>query len=467
MRWKPTDRQLDAWDCLMDKTTTEIFFGGAAGPGKSTLGCMWLLYICQTYPGARCLMGRAILKTLKESTLLTMFDILAKNDMKKDADYSYHPMEGLIKFPNGSQIHLKDLFAYPSDPEFDELGSTEYTCAFIDEGSQITSKAKNICMSRIRYRLDEFKLIPKLLIASNPCKTFLYYEFYKPWKDGTLEPYRKMITALVSDNPHISPHYIENLKKLDKNSRERLLYGNWEYDEDPARLFEFDAITDIFTNRGEETEDQFLSCDIARYGSDRCVIKRWRGLRIASIIHFRHSSVPDTAAQIEKIAGENGIRRSHIVADDDGVGGGVVDMLKGIVGFVNNSKPIEARDGKKENYANLKSQCYFKLAEYVAAGRIGCYKEVPQDVKEMLTEDLEQIKRKGADKDGPLCIIGKEEIKEHLGRSPDFADAMMMRMYFELKKSSPISIMGWGDNSPGPAPATEADMRFSSFLHSR
>ena len=31
--------------------------------------------------------------------------------------------------------------------------------------------------------------------------------------------------------------------------------------------------------------------------------------------------------------------------------------------------------------------------------------------------------------------IVKDKIKEHIGRSPDIADALMMRMYFELNKT--------------------------------
>jgi hypothetical protein len=29
-------------------------------------------------------------------------------------------------------------------------------------------------------------------------------------------------------------------------------------------------------------------------------------------------------------------------------------------------------------------------------------------------------------------ILTKEEVKEHYGNSPDYGDALMMRMYFEL-----------------------------------
>jgi len=38
------------------------------------------------------------------------------------------------------------------------------------------------------------------------------------------------------------------------------------------------------------------------------------------------------------------------------------------------------------------------------------------------------------DNDTKISIIAKEDVKEKLWRSPDFSDALMMRMYFELLK---------------------------------
>jgi phage terminase large subunit len=54
-------------------------------------------------------------------------------------------------------------------------------------------------------------------------------------------------------------------------------------------------------------------------------------------------------------------------------------------------------------------------------------------VRELVTDDLEQMKRKDADKDGKLKIVPKDEVNEKLGRSRDHGDALMMRMSFELK----------------------------------
>jgi len=444
--WKPSAKQEEAFDILNDDTTTELFYGGAAGGGKSYLGCCWIIINCIRYPGSRWLMGRAVLKSLKESTLLSFFMICKDWGLRKGEHYKYNSIESVIRFDNGSEVFLKDLYSYPSDPEFDSLGSTEFSGAFIDEASQVTEKAKNIVMSRIRYKLEEFKIIPKLFVSSNPSKNWLYYDFYKLWKEKTLPPYRKFVVALVQDNPFISHHYIENLKKLDKVSKERLLYGNFEYDDDPAKLFEYDDILDMFTNTPVEKEAiKCLSVDVARFGADKTVIFLWKGYHVERVHEYKKLSVEQVKKKILEIAAANNIPRSKIVIDEDGVGGGVVDGIVGCKGFVNNSRAIEQKkkyETPLHNYANLKSQCYFALADKVNQSKISIYKDISPQKKEALIEELEQVKRKDIDKDNKLQIVGKDKVKENLGRSPDFSDAMMMRMYFEVSKKDHAFFFG-------------------------
>jgi hypothetical protein len=50
-----------------------------------------------------------------------------------------------------------------------------------------------------------------------------------------------------------------------------------------------------------------------------------------------------------------------------------------------------------------------------------------------LFEELDATQQTDNSQDGKKAIIPKSEIKEMLGRSPDFADILMMRMFFELK----------------------------------
>ena len=422
-------KQTIALDYLEDNITTEIGYGGGAGGGKSILGCYWQIKKRLKYPDTRGLIGRASLKTLKETTLQSFFLVAKLQGLKNGIHYKYNAQSNIITFHNGSLIYLKDLFLYPSDPNFDELGSLEITDCFIDESAQISKKAKDIIGSRMRYNLEPYDLKPKLLWTSNPSKNWNYSEFYLLHKKNELPKYRKFVQSLVTDNPHIDKNYIENLEKLPEIDKQRLLYGNWEYDNDPARLIEFENISNLFTNDFIEGGKRYITADIARFGSDKAVVILWSGFRAEKIFEFAKSSITGLSTFIKDLANEYRIPMSNVVCDEDGVGGGVVDILS-CCGFVNNSKPFEENNVIVQ-YSNLKSQCYFHLANKINNNEIFICSESTQ--QETITQELEQVKRANVDKDGKLSIVSKDKVKELLGRSPDYADALMMRMYFEFK----------------------------------
>ena len=419
-----TQTQGQAIEYLFDKTTTEILFGGAAGGGKSWVGCSWLILLCVKYPKTRYLMGRSKLDALKKTTLNTFFEVCQAWGLVANKHYNFNGSSNIVTFYNGSEIILKDLFLYPSDRNFDSLGSLEITAAFIDEANQITEKAKNIVASRMRYKLDEYNLIPKLLMTCNPAKNWVYTQYYKPSKEGTQKPFRKFIQSLVDDNEFISKHYKAQLLTLDELSKQRLLFGNWEYDASNDNLIEYDAILNLFSQTGNEGE-KYISCDIARFGSDKTIIVLWEGLHIKYIKSMLKSAINDIVDEIRRLQQQHQVKLTNIIVDEDGVGGGVKDYMR-CRGFVNNSKPL-----KGENYQNLKTQCYYKLADLVNKAQIGIdCKDVV--VKNQIIEELEQVRTKDADKDNKLQIIPKDTIKDILGRSPDYADALAMRMYYEI-----------------------------------
>src|SRR5690606_11053280 len=192
---KLTIKQTLALDALESDHINEVIFGGGAGGAKSFLGCYWLAKMSLKYPGTRWVMGRAILKTLKETTLNSFFEVCRMQGLASGIHYKFNAQSNIISFPNGSEILLKDLFSYPSDPNFDELGSLEITGAFIDECNQVSEKAWNILKSRIRYRLDEYGLTPKILGTCNPAKNWVYSKFYKPSRDGELENSKMFIQS--------------------------------------------------------------------------------------------------------------------------------------------------------------------------------------------------------------------------------------------------------------------------------
>jgi len=104
-------------------------------------------------------------------------------------------------------------------------------------------------------------------------------------------------------------------------------------------------------------------------------------------------------------------------------------------GFVNNSSPLEVKDGNskiKPNFENLKSQCSIFMAKKICLKEVGELCDNPRVIKEV-SEEMEQVKIKDIDKDGKQGVMPKEKIKELIGRSPDDWDSIMMRYWFELK----------------------------------
>ena len=76
-------------------------------------------------------MGRSKLDSLKKTTLNTFFEVCEAWGVVSGKHYHFNAGSNIIKFYNKSEIMLKDLFLYPSDRNFDNLGSLEITGAFI------------------------------------------------------------------------------------------------------------------------------------------------------------------------------------------------------------------------------------------------------------------------------------------------------------------------------------------------
>lgn len=432
LEFKTFEKQRIALRRLRDNTTNEVLYGGGARGGKSWLGCGWIIMECLSKPGSSWLIAREELTKLKDTTLLTFFKVSKDFGLSPENGFHYNAQSNVATFPNGSIVFFREIKYLPSDPEFDRLGSYDLTGCFLDESQQIHPKAISVLKGRFSVLYGNgWRTIPKSLYTCNPAKNWIYSDFVRPDKEGKLTPDKAFIKSLATDNPYVSEDYIENLKKADKVTKERLLYGNFEYDDDPSALIDYDKIMDCFTNQFIEGGGKFITADIARFGSDKTVIGLWDGYRV-KLFHFHGLDVTESAAKIRELQAKYGVSNSNTIADEDGVGGGVVDIL-GCAGFVNNSRPLPNPITREpENYANLKSQCYFALAKRINNGEV--YIDCQDiEVKKLIIEELEYVKQYNMDKDGKKQVLPKDKIKEQLGRSPDFADTLMMREWFSLK----------------------------------
>lgn len=431
---KPTIKQHLAYQALNDETTKYPVFGGGAGGGKSWLGCEWIIINCIRFPGTKWFIGREELKRLMGSTFITFQKVLKHHRIPKEM-WSLNGQYNYIEFKNGSRVDLLDVKMQPSDPLYERFGSLEYTSGWLEEAGEIDFLAFDVLKTRIgRHLNDKYGIKSKMLITCNPKKNWLYQKVYKPFKTGTLPKEYAFIQSLYGDNQYSAKDYEENLSQIsDKSMMERLKYGNWEYDDDPATLINYEAITDLFTNTIVERPDKYIVADVARYGGDKTVVTVWRGLRCYKIESYEKQGTVQTSERIKQLSIQENVPYSQILVDEDGVGGGVVDQLLGIKGFIANSTPFENQETfRPDNYQNLKTQCAYKLADIVNNHQMAVQTE-DELVRGMLTEELEQIKSKDLDNDGKRKIVTKDEVKERIGRSPDFSDCLLMRMYFEFK----------------------------------
>lgn len=241
MAIKLSYKQSVAWKYLEDKETNEVLYGGGAGGGKSFLGCVWHIARRTTYPKTRGLIGRAKISNLEQSTLITLFKVASEMGYKQDVHFKYNQQKHVINWYNGSQTILKDLYLYPSDPDFTSLGSTEYTDGFIDEATEITLKAFEIVTSRIRWMLHDYNLSPKVLITANPSEGWVKERFISLNGERLqLKTHQKFVQSLVSENPDkiFREIYAEQLERMSSEyDKQRLLLGNWDASADVSNPF--------------------------------------------------------------------------------------------------------------------------------------------------------------------------------------------------------------------------------------
>ena len=475
-------KQVEGWELLYENPEiTELGYGGAAGGGKTRFGWYLAITVCETYAGARGIVGRKELKTLKTTTLAELWAIFLELGYKKDVDYTYDNNLNILKFlSTGSEIMMLDTAYSPQDPEYTRFGSLPVTFSWIDESNETPEKAKAILKTRVgranilkkvvvdkegkkSLSAETFVVKGMWLETFNPNKGHVHRDYYKPWKTGTMPPYRAFVRALPGDNKYLSKQYMDNLERADKTTRERLLNGNFEYDSDPMKMFIYDSITDLPVNNllpstkalpsGEVVLDtvkdsqKFMIADIARFGGDKIVLGVFKGWNLYSLGVYTYQGVDETIKLMKQEAQEEGVPFPHILADEDGVGGGVVDGMRGIKGFHGNGSPTMVWDfikGKmiSANFRNIRSQSIFALADMVnerkMSVKITKFKTnivgyTVEDALSNLFEELDAIKKVDNSDESKQAVISKDEMKEMLGRSPDFADVMMMRMYFELK----------------------------------
>lgn len=253
------------------------------------------------------------------------------------------------------------------------------------------------------------------------------------------------------------PSYPGNLLSQDEDTRRQLLEGRWKVSSNPDDLFEFDKFAECFDIlRNNDKLTRFITADIAMKGSNKLVVGYWEGFVLMDVEIMDKSDGKQVIDLIQNMAEKYSVDNRYICYDSDGVGSYIDGFIKGAVPFNGGASAMSVKDpisGRliKENYLNLKTQCYYRMGARVESGELKISKHVGNKMYDQTTtirqrflHERKAIKRAKADYDGKLRIIGKDEMKIKLnGDSPDLMDMLMMREIFELK---PKMVFAYGNN---------------------
>jgi hypothetical protein len=172
-----------------------------------------------------------------------------------------------------------------------------------------------------------------------------------------------------------------------------------------------------------------IGCDVARYGVDHTIILLRQG-GCARVVHdIPYGPVTETAGLIQKVGGDLGTVLPTAMVDDDGVGGGVVDILKEDdyphVAIHNGGATFQKLSNGKPRFYNKRAELYWNLKELLAGvsgtGEDGWLDLDPAD--DELAAQLTNIKYK-INRHGQIEVESKDSMKARGLPSPDRADAL-------------------------------------------
>jgi predicted phage terminase large subunit-like protein len=200
----------------------EVFFGGSAGPGKSS----WLLISALQYvdvPGYNAILFRRTFTELSKPEAL----MDRAHDWLRGTDAHWDGQRHTYRFPSGAQLVFSHL---EHEASMYEHQSAAYTYVGFDELTTFTERMYRFLFSRLR-RLEGLPVPLRMRSASNPGSPGHFWVRQRFMVDQ--DPDRAFVPARQLDNPHLDvAAYTQSLAQLDPVTRQRLQDGDWDINEE-------------------------------------------------------------------------------------------------------------------------------------------------------------------------------------------------------------------------------------------
>lgn len=368
--------------------------------GKSYALSIWIVLQCLKNPGIR---GIIIAQNYRALTLVLIREI--KNRCNEfGITIEHNKSNNELVFPNGSI-----LYGFSAESPDAVLGLTEISLLAIDEAAYTNEEIYNNARDRMRGS----KYPSRVRLISSPSNTRV-----QNWFSTICKNYSdKVIHATAFDNPFTSQSFKDEL--VERYGEGTPLYRQQVLGE----IFDADVVSQII-KRSDFRQDKiandnvyYLGMDCSGMGADKDVITIIDKYGIVDISEFSHA---DTFIKVNRI--NDYYNKYHFkcgyLDNTGGYGQGILDLCK------SKNLPIDGinfanKAFNEELYPNARTEMYLEAAKEI---KDGFY--VYDNVKEEFIAQEITINNKGQS-----SLISKKDIKEVLGHSPDYSDAVSLALY--------------------------------------
>lgn len=457
--FKFTPKQAEFISAVFSGEYNYLLFGGGIRGGKSYGLIGALLILAKVFPSSRWAVVRTDRPTLIRTTLVTYRKMVPPGF---EVDFNWTQLTATFK--NGSQlIFFPESFS--EDPELNRWRGLEVNGFGLEEGNELRRATFDKAIERAGSWIlpNSSQPHPLVLITCNPGQGYLKELFYDPYVAGTLSAPWYYLPALLTDNPHIPPAYVESLKAMDPGAYRRFVLGSWDAADDVNQLIPWDTVyaCEAFKPPPSPPEplgpsplpeerraflkaqEAFLDAmgaytritggaDVGRFGPDPTVIKLLRGGNLYKEYSFPKTDMVQVADKIAELIASENIEPEDFAIDGTGIGAGVIDILRNrglrVFEYTGGSKAITERSRSVFKFKNLRAQSFWYLKLALQRGELGNMHG------ERLKQDLTAIRYKIVG-DRMIQLESKDEIRERINRSPDDADALCMANWSRVRKA--------------------------------
>lgn len=261
----PTPKQREAHRALCDNTV--VLYGGAIRGGKSYWLLLEFLTLAFKYDNSRWIILRASYTNIYRTILVTFRTLMSNGFDQYLQKWDGQTMTATFK--NGSQIMFM-AESFDGDKELNKFRGLEINGAGIDEVNEIQEVTLNKVIERSGSWNGAGHVPVKIAMTCNPTHGWVKSRIYDKWETNTLPEGWVYIPAKLTDNPYLSPDYIESLKKnMPEYEYQVFVEGRWDvrlegllFDRTDLNTFSMDQV------QGIEFDSVLAYIDVADEGDD-------------------------------------------------------------------------------------------------------------------------------------------------------------------------------------------------------